>query len=378
MTLLLSGWYLYTLAIPGLVLSIATILRTWTSTKTPANRFPGPRQFPIVGRVHDLPKKTLWLKFKEWADTYGPIYETSMMGQRFIIVADESIAQDLLVKRGNSFAGRVQIRALLDHRTSPVYVALQDRNETWKQQRKWVHAAMMAASQANFHGHVDREVKRYLMTLLVDPARFHDNARELTGRIMTTLSIDDATQAPRFGAKATETLRQMSVSGPIVNTVEALWYLGEAVGHNPWRKFEEERERGMRAWWRENLQTAKKRFREGTLPDDTWSYRYLAQVAAGEGGNANPSLNQSDEEEDFAACMLGFQTMVGVVTMAGPIQYFLMAMGLHPEWQRKMQEEIDRVCGGRMPQIGDYEQLPTVRACFKESLRWRSTVPLGK
>lgn len=70
----------------------------------------------------------MWLKFKEWADTYGPIYETSMMGLRFIVVTDESMAQELLIKKGNSFSGRTQIRALLDHRTSPVYVALQDRN----------------------------------------------------------------------------------------------------------------------------------------------------------------------------------------------------------------------------------------------------------
>ncbi|XWW92869.1 hypothetical protein V2A60_000796 [Cordyceps javanica] len=326
----------------------------------------------------------MWLKLKEWADEYGPIYETSMMGLRFIVVTDEGMAQELLIKRGNSFSGRTQIRALLDHKTSPVYVALQDRNESWKRQRKWVHAAMASASQANFHGHVEREVKRYLVTLLVDPARFHDNARALTGRIMATLSMDDATQGVRFGAAATETLRRMSVSGPIVNALTPLYALCDVVGYNPWRRSEEARERGMRGWWRANLQVAKRRFREGTLPETTWSYRYLAQVAAAaEGGTENLDLRQSskeegeEEEEDFAACMLGFQAMVGVVTVAGPVQYFLMAMGLHPEWQRRAQKEIDAVCGDDMPQIGDYERLPILRACVKESLRWRSTVPLG-
>lgn len=240
---------------------------------------------------------------------------------------------------------------------------------------------MASASQAQFYGHVDREVRRYLVTLLVDPARFHANARELTGRIMTTLSLDDATQSTRFGTTATETLRQMSISGPIINALAPLWDVADMVGYNPWRKFEETREGEMRSWWRENLQVAKARFRAGSLPKETWMYRYLAQVAAGgEGGNGreNPSLAQSADEEDFAACMLGFQTMVGVVTVSGPLQYFLMAMGLHPNWQKQMQNEIDRVCGDRMPEIGDYEQLPTVRACIKESLRWRSTVPLGR
>lgn len=245
---------------------------------------------------------------------------------------------------------------------------------------------MASSNQANFHGHVDREVKRYLMTLLVDPAHFHTNARELIGRIMTTLSMDDATQSTRFGNSATETLRQMSIPGSIINALAPLWDVAEMAGYNPWRRFEEDREGKMRSWWRENLQVAKSRFRAGTLPKETWMYRYFAQVAAGvdgvdgsqrSKGCENQSLEQSAEEEEFAACMLNFQITIGIVTVTGPLQYFLMATGLHPEWQREMQDEIDRVCGDRMPEIGDYEKLPTVRACVKEALRWRSTVPLG-
>lgn len=128
MAILLYSWCFYAVAIPGLLLSLSTVLRRWGSAAKNTNRFPGPQQFPLVGRVHDLPKFSLWLKFKEWADTYGPIYETSMMGLRFVVITDEDMAQELMIKKGNSFSGRVQIRALLDHKTSPVYVALQDRN----------------------------------------------------------------------------------------------------------------------------------------------------------------------------------------------------------------------------------------------------------
>jgi hypothetical protein len=46
--------------------------------------------------------------------------------------------------------------------------------------------------------------------------------------------------------------------------------------------------------------------------------------------------------------------------------------------QRKVQEEVDRVVGpDRLPTIEDYENLPYVRACIKESLRWMPTVILG-
>ncbi|KAF4873820.1 Steroid 17-alpha-hydroxylase/17,20 lyase [Colletotrichum siamense] len=70
----------------------------------------------------------MWLKLKEWADEFGPIYQTSMLGQKFVIISDEEMAQELLVKNGNNFAGRPQIRALIDHKLGPAYSALMDRH----------------------------------------------------------------------------------------------------------------------------------------------------------------------------------------------------------------------------------------------------------
>ena len=58
---------------------------------------------------------------------------------------------------------------------------------------------MMNAHSNHFYGHIENEVKRYLVTLLLEPARFHTNTRELTGRVMSRLAYDDASQGPRKG-----------------------------------------------------------------------------------------------------------------------------------------------------------------------------------
>ncbi|KAK1599281.1 cytochrome P450 [Colletotrichum navitas] len=376
-----SLWlYLGILVVPGLLFSSFRRFSLWTSrrgeddkARQKRTRFPGPKQYPIVGRVHDLPRFGMWLKLKEWADEFGPIYQTSMLGQKFVVISDEKMAQEVLIKDGNNFAGRPQLRALIDHKLGPTYSALMDRNETWKYQRKWVHAAMAAAHQHHFYGHIDNEVKRWLVTLLLDPEKFHSNTREMTGRIMSRLSWDDSTQGKAYGDSALETLTRMSVSGPIVNTITPLWHLADFVRYNPWRKFEVNRVNNQRAWWLQSFRLAKARFRKGDLPVDTWAYRYFEQLEAG----GNKTLEQDGKEEDFAACMLGFQCLVGVVTISGPLQFFLMCMALHPEWLKKCQDEIDRACGDRMPTRDDFAQLPTVRACLKETLRWRSGVPLG-
>lgn len=50
-------------------------------------------------------------------------------------------------------------------------------------------------------------------------------------------------------------------------------------------------------------------------------------------------------------------------------------MILFPEVAEAAQEEIDRVCGSRLPTLDD--DLPYIRCCIKESMRWMPTAILG-
>lgn len=134
-SLALVIFYLGILVVPGFLFSSLHRFTKWTRKTSvdskPAKKiakFPGPKQYPVVGRVHDLPRFAMWLKLKEWADEFGPIYQTSMLGQKFVIISDEEMAAELLIKNGNNFAGRPQIRALIDHKLGPAYSALMDRH----------------------------------------------------------------------------------------------------------------------------------------------------------------------------------------------------------------------------------------------------------
>lgn len=121
------------LVVPSVLISVANAIKNqilqWRKEKKPGfAKFPGPKQFPVVGRVHDLPRFGMWKKLKEWGDEFGPIFQTRMLGQKFIIISDEKLAQELLIKRGHIYSGRPQIRALIDHKLGPTYSALMDRH----------------------------------------------------------------------------------------------------------------------------------------------------------------------------------------------------------------------------------------------------------
>lgn len=53
-------------------------------------------------------------------------------------------------------------------------------------------------------------------------------------------------------------------------------------------------------------------------------------------------------------------------------------MTIHPDVQRKAQQELDTVIGSnRLPTYDDWESMPYIEAVLREVLRWRPVTPLG-
>lgn len=87
---------------------------------------------------------------------------------------------------------------------------------------------------------------------------------------------------------------------------------------------------------------------------------------------------QENFSDDAAGYISGSLLEAGSDTTAATLYGFIQAMLVWPEVQRKAQEEIDRVVGqDRLPTIDDYPNLPYIRCCIKESIRWMPTVILG-
>ena len=65
------------------------------------------------------------------------------------------------------------------------------------------------------------------------------------------------------------------------------------------------------------------------------------------------------------------------IQIVSGLESFFLAMTIHPEIQKKAQQEVDSVCLGRLPDFSDYDSMPYVRALVKEILRWNPIVPLS-
>lgn len=108
---------------------------------------PGPRGYPVIGSLLEIPKTRVYFKFKEWSDEYGPIMKFSALGWTHIVISDHRIANELLAHRGAYYSDRpplVMQHELIGHEGNMGSGAA---NRYWKNGRKLV-AAIMSNSTA--------------------------------------------------------------------------------------------------------------------------------------------------------------------------------------------------------------------------------------
>ncbi|KAF2036717.1 cytochrome P450 [Setomelanomma holmii] len=82
--------------------------------------------------------------------------------------------------------------------------------------------------------------------------------------------------------------------------------------------------------------------------------------------------------DEYASHIPGQLWEAGSDTTSTQLYGFIQALLLYPEIQRRGQSELDAVIGSdRMPTLDDMPNLPYVRACVKECLRWLPAAILG-
>ncbi|PPJ59591.1 hypothetical protein CBER1_01171 [Cercospora berteroae] len=69
----------------------------------------GPPTLPILGNLHQLPKKNLHVQYKKWAEEYGPIFSLKFGEQTTIVLADGGVIRDLVDQRGSNYADRPDV-----------------------------------------------------------------------------------------------------------------------------------------------------------------------------------------------------------------------------------------------------------------------------
>jgi hypothetical protein len=84
--------------------------------------------FPLIGRVHDVPPERTWLHFYKWSKEFGPIYKHDLFGTTHVWISSDEIAKDILSKKGAIMSDRPLIDNLPINKTGGEYLPLLGEN----------------------------------------------------------------------------------------------------------------------------------------------------------------------------------------------------------------------------------------------------------
>ncbi|KAK3495247.1 cytochrome P450 [Neurospora hispaniola] len=313
-------------------------------------------------------------EFHEWSKVYGPIYQTKMFGVTHVWISSEKIAHDLLSRRANIYSDRPQIPNLPDNRTSGDYLALLGRNDTWRRQRKLCNHLMHTSALASLHDYPTLERNRFLYLLSQSPENYIEYIEQFTSRTIARLSWGSAHPAQILRHTTFGLLETISPSGALPNVISFLRHLPLAL--SPWQKKEKARHELEDKQFRSNIGFVKRMMDVGRA-EPSFIRTYLEEQGSIDSTNKKCDEQKGKEAADEAMHVVGLMAIAGALTIGSPIQSYILAMCHYPEWQARLQEEIDTELAGRCPMWEDREKLPLLRAVVKEVIRWRPPVPTG-
>ncbi|EJT97963.1 cytochrome P450 [Dacryopinax primogenitus] len=349
------------------VLAVGFLLRKLVFKRLPLS--PGPKPYPIIGNMLDMPKEYAWMAFSRWKKLHGDMIYLTVLGRKFLVVNSLETAAYFLERRSSIYSGRMRFvfsGELCAHNRS---LAFKD-GTSHRQARKFAHRSLSSTAIKQRHGLQEDEAHKILRRLLDDPTEFvrhfHTTAQSIIMRILYGYEVgehdDPLIQAANKVLAAFEVAavpgRWLVDAVPMLKHIPA-WVPGAGFQRQAkiWRDQVEE-------MFHLPFNLVKKRVAEGNALSSMTSQLLESKK------------NQSDEESIMNA--VGSLYGGAVDTTPAAMSSFVLAMTLYLEVQRKAQEELDRVVGrDRLPRFADRSNLPYINALVKEVHRWAPVIPLG-
>ncbi|KAL9620326.1 MAG: hypothetical protein Q9160_005125 [Pyrenula sp. 1 TL-2023] len=378
----------YTAVLVFVFTLVFQIYKSLQSERIPAGtkRLPGPKGLPFIGNLHQIPATHSWLKFYEWSCIYGPIYQISIAGRTHVIVSSEKIANDLLRERGSIYSSREQLpmaAGLLSDNLRPVLLPYGD---VWRRGRKVAQSFTGTSVAARYEGVQEREALYCVMDLLEQPAEYERWFERFAASVILTLTYGKKVETGeeevvRRIMQVNHHLERIASPGSyLVDTFPSLNWLPSWLA--PWKRegkrlHKEELDLFMSLLYEAKPSPSDVATKAHSNPPSkvqqpppfarTWWLTH------------NPSSPQTLTDPQ-AAYVLGTLFEAGAGTSKAALCSFLLALLHHPTWQHQLHAELDTVIplsSSRLPTFTDLPSLPLLRACVKETLRWRPVTSGG-
>ena len=174
---------------------------------------PGPKGYPLLANLFDVPIDKPWLGYDEWSKTYGKLFLIigllsrifnswdilgniiyfNVLGQRIVVLSDLKRTSDIFEKRSSNYSDRIQTPMLELYVSDPFYpikihvcfrmgwntiFGFLPYGVQWRKQRKSFHEYFQPSVVNKYQPIQRREAQAFLRRLLVTPDNFFHHIRQ--------------------------------------------------------------------------------------------------------------------------------------------------------------------------------------------------------
>lgn len=231
-----------------------------------------------------------------------------------------------------------------------------------RRQRKIGAQILMQSTKDGYRNIPYLELGQFLCEFLDNPENYQQIIENYTSRVMSRLAYGVPDFYNQVAYCSHELIRAISSAVFLTNIIPQLRWIPAFM--SPWKWAEEKRHSSERKLFTQMVDSIAEKMKTGQAKPS-----YLRQVLENKEKFGVGNLESS--------YIVGMISSAAVVTISSVLMNYTLAMTLYPECQKKLQEEVDEVCGGRMPRYEDSPRMPILRAVVKEVLRWRPVDPAG-
>ncbi|KAL6486136.1 hypothetical protein MHYP_G00055280 [Metynnis hypsauchen] len=281
------------------------------------------------------------------AEEYGEIFSLRWGSEKFVYISGYKMVKEALVTQLDSFADRPIIP--LFHPFFKGLGVVLSNGYLWKMQRKFTNIYLRNFGPFNPQFYVNHAIANIIAAAVFGRRfEYHD------GRFLTVLCLDSEAL-----------VLSGSVRAQLYNAFPRLFAFVPGPHQKIFANYGK-----ITDFLRDEIKKHKEDF-DPSNPRD-FIDAYLIEM----------EKKSSDPEAGFNIETLVVATLdmleAGTETAAATIRWGLLFMMKHPEIQKKVQEEIDRVIGqSRQPSMADKPNMPYTDAVIHEIQRAGNTVPLG-
>ncbi|KAG1642294.1 hypothetical protein G6F44_004971 [Rhizopus delemar] len=315
-------------------------------------------------------------KVTEWHRELGPLFRIKMGVQDWVFIGDPEMAHELFMSKGSVTSGRPFFTYGTGyHGQGERGIVFTDYGKPWKNTRTAALDVLSPNTVDILQETIARETGNGVELMIKDAFEAqekNESINPLAYTRLTAMSIILATVFGIDGAKSVEDPLYKRIISGMEENAHYISLVGDLSAYFPVLSFLDvlfRKERKM------------KNFVENSSRP---LYRHLVQLAR---LSDRPSLVKNLDEikdslkidEQNIVALTNELMIGGIDTVSNSMAWAFAILCHHPDWQKKMSDEIDSFVHkhGRLPMFTERKEIPSLIAVIKETLRYRPSIYFG-